>query len=142
MIHLSLNGGYCPLKESRCVVRVSYAIVFVSNMKRSVVFYRDVLGMKLKFESPGWTEFVTEGATLALHTSEDLISGRDNPQNVPAGRCRPGLSVPDLDEFHKRMVQMNVICIQEPKEVFGVRIAQYVDPDGLGISVSQERRNN
>jgi len=47
-----------------------------------------------------------------------------------------------LDEFHKRMVQMNVTCIQEPKEVFGARIAQYVDPDDLGISVSQDRRSN
>jgi len=111
-------------------------------MKRSVAFYRDVIGMKLKFESPGWTEFVTEGATLALHAAEASSSVRDDPQKVPAGRCRPGLSVPDLDEFHKRMVQMNVTCIQEPKEVFGARIAQYVDPDDLGISVSQDRRSN
>lgn len=49
------------------MIRVSYAIVFVSEMKRSVTFYRDVLGMALRFESPGWTEFATEGATLALH---------------------------------------------------------------------------
>jgi predicted enzyme related to lactoylglutathione lyase len=59
---------------------------------------------------------------------------------VPAGRCRPGLSVPDLDEFHKRMVENNVPCIQEPKQAFGARIAQYLDPDGLAISVSEERR--
>jgi hypothetical protein len=24
--------------------------------------------------------------------------------------------VPDLDEFHRRMVEQNVPCIQEPKE--------------------------
>ena len=39
-------------------------------MKRSVSFYRDVIGLPLKFESPGWTEFATDGATLALHASE------------------------------------------------------------------------
>jgi catechol 2,3-dioxygenase-like lactoylglutathione lyase family enzyme len=44
-------------------VQVSYAIVFVSDMKRSVSFYRDVIGMPLKFETPGWTEFATGGAT-------------------------------------------------------------------------------
>jgi len=34
-------------------MRVNYAILFVSDMKRSVLFYRDVLGLPLKFESPG-----------------------------------------------------------------------------------------
>ena len=43
-------------------MRVNYAIVFVSDMTRSVIFYRDVLGLPLRFESPGWTEFATEGA--------------------------------------------------------------------------------
>jgi catechol 2,3-dioxygenase-like lactoylglutathione lyase family enzyme len=34
-------------------MRVNYAIVFVADMKRSVAFYRDVVGAPLKFESPG-----------------------------------------------------------------------------------------
>lgn len=42
-------------------MRVNYAIVFVSDMKRAVSFYRDVIGLPLRFESPGWTEFATEG---------------------------------------------------------------------------------
>ena len=121
-------------------MKVDYAIVFVSDMKRAVSFYRDVLGLLLKFESPYWTEFATDGATLALHVSETSSPGEENSQHVPAGRCRPGLSVPNLDEFHKRMVENNVPCIQEPKEVFGARLAQYVDPDGLAISVGEEKR--
>lgn len=121
---------------------MNYAIVFVSDMKRAVSFYRDVLGLPLKFETPGWTEFSTDGATLALHASEGSKSEKDNPQQVPAGRCRPGLSVPNLDDFHKRMVEMNVPCIQEPMEIFGARSAQYLDPDGLSISVGEERRGS
>jgi len=119
-------------------VRVNYAIVFVSDMKRAVSFYKDVLGLPLKFESPGWTEFATDGATLALHASEGSNAERENPEMSQAGRCRPGLSVPNLDEFHKRMVERNVPCLQEPREVFGTRIAQYRDPDGLPISVGEE----
>ncbi|MCI0594955.1 MAG: VOC family protein [candidate division Zixibacteria bacterium] len=121
-------------------MRVSYAIVFVSDMKRSAAFYRDVIGLPLKFESPGWTEFATEGAALALHAAEKGNSGKEDPEHLPAGRCRPGLSVPNLDEFHKRLLDKKVPCLQEPKAVFGVRIAQYLDPDGLSISVSEERR--
>lgn len=120
-------------------MRVNYAIVFVSDMSRSVQFYRDVLGLPLKFESPHWTEFATDGATLSLHLSESAVSERTDPEEVPAGQCRPGLSVPDLDAFHRRMIEMNVTCIHEPKNIFGAKLAQYLDPDGLGISVGEER---
>lgn len=120
-------------------MRVNYAIVVVSDMKRAVSFYRDVLGLPVKFESPGWTEFATDGATLALHPGERSNTEEGNPQRVHAGRCRPGLSVPSLDEFHKRMIEKAVPCIQEPMQVFGSRIAQYLDPDGLAISVAEER---
>ena len=123
-------------------MRVNYAIIFVSDMQRSVSFYRDVLGLPLRFESPEWTEFATDGATLALHASERSASGEDDPQETPAGRCRPGLSVPNLDAFHQRMVEQGVPCIQEPKEIFGARMAQYLDPDGLAISVGEERRGS
>ena len=48
------------------------------------------------------------------------------------------MSVPDLDAFHKRMVEQDVPCLQEPKDVFGARVAQYLDPDGLAISVGED----
>jgi lactoylglutathione lyase len=121
-------------------MRVNYAIVFVSDMKRSIAFYRDVLGLPLKFESPGWTEFATDGATLALHASAVPPDASADPKRVPAGRCRPGLRVPNLDEFHELMVTKGVPCVQPPTEVFGARVAQYLDPDGLAISVGEERR--
>jgi len=56
-------------------MRVNYAMVFVSDMDRSVAFYRDVIGLPMKFQSPGWTEFSTEGATLVLHLAESLGVG-------------------------------------------------------------------
>jgi len=37
-------------------------------------------------------------------------------------------------------MRRKVLCVQEPKEVFGARVAQYADPDGLVISVGEERR--
>ena len=119
-------------------MRVSYAIVLLSDMKRSVEFYRDVLGLALRFETPGWTEFATDGATLALHAAE--AGTGDGSGGLRAGGCRPGLSVANLDEFHHRMLMHGVRCLQEPKSSFGARIAQYADPDGLAISVSEERR--
>ena len=38
------------------------------------------------------------------------------------------------------MIEKNVACAEEPTELFGAKIAQYVDPDGLVWGVGEERR--
>lgn len=58
-------------------------IKFVANMEQAVKLYRDVLGLKLKFESPGWSEFLTGETTLALHPASD---------KNPAGRVELGFA--------------------------------------------------
>jgi hypothetical protein len=50
--------------------------------------------------------------------------------------------VPDLEAFHRRMVEQHVPCLQEPKDIFGDRVAQYADPDGLVFAVSEERHGH
>jgi lactoylglutathione lyase len=121
-------------------MRLNYSIVLVREMNRSVSFYRDVIGLNLRFQSPVWTEFATEGATVALHLVEDQGKEETGPVRERAGSCRPGLSVPNLTEFHARMLAMNVRCVQEPEQRFGSRIAQYLDPDGLVIAVSEAKQ--
>lgn len=116
--------------------RVNYSIIFVSDMQRSVSFYRDVIGIPLKFESPQWTEFATDGATLALHLTDQSKPDAQNPEVEYPGMCRAGFQVENIGEFHTRMTEQNVQCVQEPTETFGSKIAQYVDPDGLVFSVS------
>ena len=64
-------------------MRVSYAIVFVSDMGRSVAFYRDVLGLPLKFETPHWTEFATDGATLAQVVAAQPTREWDSTYGTP-----------------------------------------------------------
>lgn len=118
--------------------KLDYAIVFVSDMKRSIAFYRDVIGFPLKFESPHWTEFANEGSTLALHPA-DSVNPMSEGQS-PAGTSHIGFVVEDLDAFHRKMQADQVRCLQPPKqEEFG-RLAIYADPDGLPISVAEARK--
>lgn len=131
------HSGRTPISE--IAVQINYAIVFVSDMKRSIAFYRDAIGLTLRFESPGWTEFATEGATLALHLSDSRPPAPRDHHIEPPGQCRPGFRTADLSQFHQRMLANQVTCLQEPREMFGARIAQYVDPDGLVFSVSEAR---
>lgn len=116
-------------------MKIDYAIVFVSDMGKSIAFYRDVLGLPLKFETPYWTEFATEGSTLALHLADEGDAG---DANAP-GTCRTGFSVPDIGAFHERMVEHGVECVEPPKESFGAKLSQYKDPDGMRFGVSEAR---
>ncbi|MCB9844453.1 MAG: VOC family protein [Phycisphaeraceae bacterium] len=118
-------------------MKVSFPIVFVSDMSRSVAFYRDVLGLPLRFETPHWTEFGAESATLALHVSREPNPDPPGGTAEYAGRCRFGLHVPDLDAFHTKMLERGVVCLEPPAETFGARLALYADPDGLPISVGE-----
>lgn len=62
-------------------MRVNYSIIFFSDMKQAVAFYHDVMGLPLKFETPGWTEFATEGAARCTAAKAAAGAGR-------AGACR------------------------------------------------------
>ena len=81
---------------------------------------------------------MTEGATLVLRLAESSTPVPAD-DGLRAGACRPGLGVPSLDDFHRRMIEHRVRCLQEPTEVFGSRVAQYADPDGLTLSVGESR---
>lgn len=108
-------------------VALSYAIHFVEDMDRAVAFYRDRLGLTLKFASPGWTEFETGATTLALHPS--------SAENPP-GSTHLGFGTPDVRDFHRRMTAAGVRFTREPEPMHGVTLAEFVDPDGARCSVS------
>lgn len=102
---------------------------------------RAVRGLRLRLETPGWTEFATKGAMLALHSAEAPCGSATDPLKLPPAGCRPGLCVPDLYACHARMPEFGVTRVQEPTAVFGAWITQYLDPNALGISVSEQNRS-
>lgn len=114
-----------------------YIIVYVSDMQRSTDFYRDVLGLPLKFSSPGWTEFNTGSTTLALHTT-----GGDKVQQhegrPPAGQAHIGFIVDDIQSAYEALKAQDVFFSLPPqKQTSGVTLAVLHDPDGLGITLQQ-----
>jgi catechol 2,3-dioxygenase-like lactoylglutathione lyase family enzyme len=121
--------------------KVDYIMVRVSDMRRSVAFYRDTLGLPLKFESPGWSEFATGATTLALHASAPPAAGSQaaNPAAPAAGTCAVGFSVPDLNRTYAELCDRGACFVvpptEQPRE--GIRLAVCTDPDGLTISFAE-----
>jgi lactoylglutathione lyase len=109
-------------------MKLNYVIKFVADMDRAVKFYRDVLGLPLKFESPGWSEFMTGETTLALHPAS---------QKNPAGAVELGFTVPDIQNFHQEMGAKGVQFSMPPtKQDYGGLLAQFVDSEGGHCSLA------
>jgi lactoylglutathione lyase len=108
-------------------MHLSYAIKFVDDMDRAIAFYRDKLGLEVKFQSPFWSEFTTGDTTLALHPASD---------ENPAGGVELGFALDNLGDFYARREELGIEFTREPKEEHGVHIAQIRDADGARVSVS------
>jgi lactoylglutathione lyase len=120
--------------------KVDYVMVNVSDMGRSVAFYRDTLGLRLRFESPGWSEFETGATTLALHAGNRAAGSDVASQAGPsAGTCSLGFSVPDLNGTYAQLRERGARFVMPPTEQpnEGIRLAVCLDPDGLTISFAE-----
>ena len=119
--------------------QIDYTMIVVSDMQRSVEFYRDKLGIPLKFQSPDWTEFATGATTLALHGGG--VSGeppKGDPSKI-AGACSIGFNVDDVDKTYEELKTKGIRFVTPPtqRENEGIKLAVAIDPDGLPISFAQ-----
>jgi lactoylglutathione lyase len=114
-------------------------MVMVSDMARSVKFYRDTLGIPLKFESPDWSEFETGETVLALHGGGRLGAGSKEPV---AGTASIGFYVPNLEEKYSQLKEKGVVFAMPPtdREKEGIKLAVCLDPDGLPISIAEHKQ--
>jgi len=111
-------------------------------MDQSVGFYKDILGMPLKYKTNEWTEFQTGATTLALHISKPRTASTSAPREMIAGTSTIGFNVTDLDKTYRDLKAKNVRFVMEPKmrEEEGIKLAVCLDPDGLEISISETVR--
>jgi len=118
--------------------KIDYVMVTVSDMERSVQFYRDVLGFTLRFQSSEWTEFETGSTTLALHGGgKPQVQQKDSESK--AGFASLGLNVPDIDAAFRTLKSRGVVFVMDPllRERERIKLAVFLDPDGLPISIAQ-----
>jgi lactoylglutathione lyase len=120
--------------------QIDYTMVVVSDMERSVEFYRDRLGIPLKFQSPDWSEFQTGTTTLALHGGGIAPTGP--PTGDPtkqAGSCSIGFNVENVDQTYEELKARGIKFVMPPtqREGEGIKLAVCSDPDGLPIAFAQ-----
>jgi catechol 2,3-dioxygenase-like lactoylglutathione lyase family enzyme len=108
-------------------MRLTYVMKFVADMDKAVAFYRDTLGLELRFQSPGWSEFATGETFLALHLASE--------KNPPGG-VELGFGVDDIDAFHREKTAQGVVFTRPPTPEHGTSLASFLDCEGAEVSVS------
>jgi len=126
--------------EAEMFKQIDYTMVVVSDMQRSVEFYRDKLGIPLKFQTPDWTEFDTGATTLALHGGgAPATSPPTGDPTKQAGSCSIGFNVEDVDKTYQDLQAKGIRFVMPPtqREGEGIKLTVCIDPDGLPIAFAQ-----
>lgn len=96
-------------------------------------FYRDVLGLRVRIETPGFVVFGNEGApALALGTHSEVRGRNSDP-----ARHMVGLVTDDVSADWKRLKAAGVHFIEDPTDYGNVRIATLRDPEGNLVQLLQ-----
>jgi len=113
--------------------KIGAVILLVSDMQRSIDFYKNTLGLPLKNSSHDWAEFFKDGTTIALHPMKKKLKERTGSK---IGML-VGFMVSNMDETYQNLKKKNVKFLKEPKdELFG-KHAIILDPDSYMISIAQ-----
>jgi lactoylglutathione lyase len=110
--------------------RLGAVILVVSDMDKSMNFYRDVLELPVKNTSAEWVEFFSSGTVLALHPSKNKTRTKNSGVLV-------GFMVSNLESVAQKLKDKNVEFFKKPKEESFGKHAIIVDPDGHLISIAE-----
>lgn len=103
-------------------------------MDRSVAFYRDVLGLAVRFSSPYWSEVKIGDANLGLHPA---LEGSAEPLGQYGKGWMLGLQTDDIRALRARLTEYGASIRGEYHDVPGGVVLDFSDPDGNPIEAIQ-----
>ncbi|OBK65194.1 VOC family protein [Mycobacterium sp. 1165178.9] len=122
------------------MVRLDYVIHYVESLNRSVAFYRDVIGLRVRIEGDGYVEFEMENTKFSLFERSKLpeLIGRDGG-NPPCGEI--GFLIDDVDAEAERLRELGVEILRGPVDrPWRERTLHVADPDGNIVEFAQKLR--
>jgi lactoylglutathione lyase len=111
------------------VRRLNVVYLYVSDMERSLGFYRDLLGIPLEGDA-NWQEAMLGATRFALHRSHEGI-GR-----LSSGTIHLDLEVGDVDAACDRLRAAGIEVEATMHDEWGAA-AKVVDPDGYELYLFQ-----
>lgn len=132
-----MNRSADPVPRSAGLFkRISLTIIHVSDFKRAVHFYRDLLGLHLIAETSEWAEFRIGESRLALQSGAD--PSLPYPHHAP-GYVGISFEVDDVVEAYEILKAAGVEFLRPPTEQEFGMLAVMRDPDGREIMLFEPR---
>lgn len=111
-------------------LRVSHVMLGVESTAKALPFYRDILGLALQAEHPGFSFLDAGSFTLAL--SEGLARASE----FRVGATELVFGVEDVTATYNELRAKGVTFLGEPRAVAGPMFAaNFTDPDGHRLSI-------
>ena len=115
---------------------LSGATIWSEDLNKLLPFYRDVLGLPVRHQTPGFVVFgEAEKAALALGTHSQVHGGNPDP-----ARHMIGLLTDDVTQDWKRLKDAHVEFVEDPTDYGNVRLATLKDPEGNLVQLLQFAR--
>jgi uncharacterized protein len=96
---------------------VSDVCFLVKDLDRSIAFYRDVVGFRLRRVAPGFADFFSPGVTLALWQIDHMQTHLQLPPRPGGGRTMAAVQVRDrarVDALHQELSARGVVFLRTP----------------------------
>jgi len=112
------------------------ATTWSENLDNLLPFYRDLLGLPVAVQTPGFVVLgKLDAATLALGTHSGV-----HGKNTDPARHMVALETDDVDAESKRLEAAGVSFVEKPTDYDRLRIATLRDPEGNLIQLLQPIR--
>lgn len=109
---------------------IANVMLGVSDLAKSLEFYRDKLGLSVQFESPGFA--FLDGGSVSLALSEPLFKALDSS----AGATEIVFGVDSIQSAYESLQGKGIEFKNEPRQVTPTDwAANFVDPDGHHLSI-------
>jgi catechol 2,3-dioxygenase-like lactoylglutathione lyase family enzyme len=117
------------------------AELFVTDVARSAIFYREVLGFETLRENPsGYRSLAREGAVLGLNDIAQLPEGhpaRPGPGEVVGRGVELVVVVEDVAALHARAAESGLAEVSDlVDQPWGLTDFRVLDPDGYYIRIT------
>ena len=122
-------------------MEIDYIALFVSDVQRSVTFYRDALGFEFTTPTkPDGAEGRSGRLRIGLYDRSWLprLLGEAADHPISGHPFLLSMTVPNLEASYQRLQQLEVTILQPPQSMdWGQRILFLADPDGNLLEIVQ-----
>jgi len=118
--------------------QISLITILTTDVPKMTEFYTDVLGFKIKSESPNYVDFENDGARFAICSRQimaDITGGHSSFNEVTKGQsfelAFPCASPEEVIRTYDELIAKGATAVKEPTIMpWGQTTAFFADPEG------------